>query len=645
LCRPLSLDPPNAQPPPLPALAPPKKQKTHQPHAQHQQILESVIKFKWGALPTEQREGIKTWLSNLIIAACADEAIFRAQSTFVKKLDVALVQVLKHDWPARWPSFVPDLVAASKTSEPLCENSMVILRLLSEEVFDFSRGELTQAKARALKQSLNQQFALIHDLCLFVLSNTRRPELVRATLAALAAYLSWVPAGYIFEGSVVRHLLALFPQAAFRNAALQCLTEVAGLSLGPEADAPFVSLYGAFMAQLAQILPPGTDIAAAYDRGTDEQQAFVQNLALFLTAFLRAHLRALEAAPAPEVRQALLAGLDLLVAVSYVDDTEVFKTCLEYWNYFVPDVYASVSIGGGAAGGGGGGASGGGGGGASGGGGGGAAGGAAFAFAAAANGNGGSAPNGNGSGPPAGAARRQLYAATLSKLRALMIARMAKPEEVIVVEDESGAIVRETMKDNDVLAQYRSMRETLIYLAHLDHEDTEAQMLERLRGQLAGGPGSWTWQGLNTLCWAIGSVSGSMGEDQENRFLVTVIRDLLNLCEVTRGKDNKAVIASNIMWVFWSRRLFAVARPGNGGVGFAVGPKEIFFVAPETDDAHAPTDDKRKIRKIRNQHHQNKKQVRRRPVPQVPPRPLEVPQDGRQQAVRVHARDAPGRAG
>lgn len=38
-------------------------------------------------------------------------------------------------------------------------------------------------------------------------------------------------------------------------------------------------------------------------------------------------------------------------------------------------------------------------------------------------------------------------------------------------------------------------------------------------------------------------------EEQENRFLVTVIRDLLNLCEVTRGKDNKAVIASNIMCV------------------------------------------------------------------------------------------------
>lgn len=58
----------------------------------------------------------------------------------------------------------------------------------------------------------------------------------------------------------------------------------------------------------------------------------------------------------------------------------------------------------------------------------------------------------------------------------------------------------------------------------------------------------WAWNTLNTLCWAIGSISGSMVEEQENRFLVTVIRDLLNLCEIMRGKDNKAVIASNIMY-------------------------------------------------------------------------------------------------
>lgn len=51
--------------------------------------------------------------------------------------------------------------------------------------------------------------------------------------------------------------------------------------------------------------------------------------------------------------------------------------------------------------------------------------------------------------------RRQLYASPLSKLRMLMICRMAKPEEVLIVEDENGNIVRETMKDNDVLVQYK----------------------------------------------------------------------------------------------------------------------------------------------------------------------------------------------
>jgi exportin-1 len=124
---------------------------------------------------------------------------------------------------------------------------------------------------------------------------------------------------------------------------------------------------------------------------------------------------------------------------------------------------------------------------------------------------------------------------------------MAKPEEVLIVEDENGNIVRETMKDNDVLVQYKIMRETLIYLSHLDHDDTEKQMLRKLNKQLSGE--EWAWNNLNTLCWAIGSISGSMAEDQENRFLVMVIRDLLNLCEITKGKDNKAVIASNIMYV------------------------------------------------------------------------------------------------
>lgn len=56
--------------------------------------------------------------------------------------------------------------------------------------------------------------------------------------------------------------------------------------------------------------------------------------------------------------------------------------------------------------------------------------------------------------------------------------------QVIVVEDENGNIVRETMKDTDTLARYKTMHETLVYLSHFDHDDTENQMLTKLHLQV-----------------------------------------------------------------------------------------------------------------------------------------------------------------
>ncbi|KAF9624497.1 hypothetical protein IFM89_011540 [Coptis chinensis] len=438
------------------------------------QVLEGVIKYRWNALPVEQRDGMKNYISDVIVQLSSNEASFRRERLYVNKLNIILVQILKHEWPARWRSFIPDLVSAAKASETICENCMAILKLLSEEVFDFSRGEMTQQKIKELKQSLNSEFQLIHELCLYVLSASQRTELIRATLATLHAFLSWIPLGYIFESILLETLLKLFPVASYRNLTLQCLTE--------------------------SILPPGTNIPDAYANGTGEEQA---------------HIRVLESTSDNKAVQ--LMGLEYLIGISYVDDTEVFKVCLDYWNSLVLELFeANHSL---------------------------------DNPAAAVSAMGLQVPlfSGMVDGGSQISQRRQLYAGPMSKLRMLMICRMAKPEEVLIVEDENGNIVRETLKDNDVLVQYKIMRETLIYLAHLDHEDTEQQMLKKLNKQLNGE--DWSWNNLNTLCWAIGSISGSMMEEQENRFLVMVIRDLLNLCEITKGKDNKAVIASNIMYV------------------------------------------------------------------------------------------------
>ena len=47
------------------------------------------------------------------------------------------------------------------------------------------------------------------------------------------------------------------------------------------------------------------------------------------------------------------------------------------------------------------------------------------------------------------------------QVRLLMVSRMAKPEEVLVVENDQGEVVREFMKDTDSINLYKNMRETL----------------------------------------------------------------------------------------------------------------------------------------------------------------------------------------
>lgn len=78
-----------------------------------------------------------------------------------------------------------------------------------------------------------------------------------------------------------------------------------------------------------------------------------------------------------------------------------------------------------------------------------------------------------------------------------MISRMAKPEEVLIVENENGEVVREFMKDTDTIALYKSMRETLVYLTHLDYHDTESIMTAKLQNQVNGS--EWSWKNLNSV--------------------------------------------------------------------------------------------------------------------------------------------------
>lgn len=85
-------------------------------------------------------------------------------------------------------------------------NNMAILRLLSEEVFDFGTG-LTSARAVQLKQQFCYQFEEVYRLCHEILENSDNAQLIYATLSTLHGFLDWVPVGYVFENNLIELIL------------------------------------------------------------------------------------------------------------------------------------------------------------------------------------------------------------------------------------------------------------------------------------------------------------------------------------------------------------------------------------------------------------------------------------------------------
>jgi exportin-1 len=381
---------------------------------------------------------------------------------------------------------------------------MTILKLLSEEVFDFSKDQLTEQKTNALKERLHVEFSEIFKLCQFVLAKSTHVPLLTVTLQTLLRFLSWIPLGFIFETDLIETLVTKFLAASvFRNDTLSCLSEIAQFRDVPAQYEPiYVQMYMGVLHEIGKVLLPGASFAQIYDH----DDVFVQRLAIFFTSFFRNHFTVVEnqiKTPGDEAHQALLAGFTYLVALAEVEDDQVFKICLEYYSAFTKELHLSSQ-------------------------------GQVRTLAGFSN----SSPSSR---------RHDLISPVMNRVRNVMICKMVKPSEVLIVEDENGEIVRETTKDTEALSQYKTMHETLVYLTHLNCDDTETIMLQKLTAQVEGT--EWSWNNLNTLCWAIGSISGAMSEENEKQFLVTVIKDLLGLCELKRGKDNKAVVASNIMYV------------------------------------------------------------------------------------------------
>lgn len=101
-----------------------------------------MVQSRWKILPEEQKMGIRSYIITLVLRLSEDEALSQQNQHLLTKLNSTLVSIVKQEWTTSWQQFIPDICNSAKDSQPKCENTLNILKLLSEEVFDFSKNTI-----------------------------------------------------------------------------------------------------------------------------------------------------------------------------------------------------------------------------------------------------------------------------------------------------------------------------------------------------------------------------------------------------------------------------------------------------------------------------------------------------------------------
>ena len=215
-------------------------------------------------------------LSKLIVRVRSDPTNYRnpQNKVLIRKLNTTLIAIVKQDWTADWTDFVNQMCTSALTNETLCENNLILLRLLSEDIFDFGKDTMTEAKRISLKQRYHENFSQVFNLCLQIFKSfAANPSstkvsipLVQTTLHTFESFLSWIPLGYIFETPLLELLsVKLIGNRQLQEGVLSCLSQVASLQLTSEEEARYTKpLCNTFIAIEAALTPVLAKVTSLY---------------------------------------------------------------------------------------------------------------------------------------------------------------------------------------------------------------------------------------------------------------------------------------------------------------------------------------------------------------------------------------------
>lgn len=470
------------------------------------QILEETVKSKWVLFSEDRKAKMRQYVFSTVV-----ERASMPSDIILRKFNAVLIEIVKKDWPKKWPSFITDLIAVSQsTSMQVSMNSLVILKSINEQVFIVD-DEITTARKMLLRRALKQEYFTIFHFISMILEYSETQEiddmLLESCLSAFKSFCRSMPPEFVFSTKIVDYILGHL-NSPHSVAAIDCLLEIVELKKTNEESNLFDrtaeivelerqkitlihrELLGFFKMYLGKFESYGeaSKIHLAYRKMEEPEKMFVRKYARIFSSMYSNWIYELNL---EHVRQ----GLGYLVQLTKIDDPGLFKETFPTWAKIIYEMYSEYPL----------------------------------------------------RIPTSKPLKRNSFSHIFEAMLPVFVSNMPRPEEVFIIVNDLGEIVKDRKIETVEIDFYKKMKSNMFYLSYCIEDymvDFFVKQVERFIST-----GNFDHDLLNKVCWAIGSMSNALEESVEREFFVSIIKNLLSMCEIRNTKEEKAIIASNIMFI------------------------------------------------------------------------------------------------
>lgn len=461
------------------------------------------------------------------------------KKSLLSKANSILVEIIKKEWNNSWSNAISDIVQSSYQSQDICENNLLILKELSEDIFDFSKNSIVANQVNQLKDNFGREFASVYNVCNFVAKSylenpsTIKSSLISACLQTLHSFLSWIPISYVLLTNLIESVLIPFlGTKKYLLVTLKCFEEVFGVELPSEpsevASHCREQMFIAFNMLISKL---SVHYSSSKDLELERKvikktkvlkdltffEMFCQNLSLCFLAFYKIHFDWLidlsdESGHENEIYASLNEGLAYMANMVSVKESSTFKTALEFWLFVTSYLINHAPV-----------------------------------------------LNGRVEYSKYDTVSKLVHSPSLSSAICQLVLRTPKPDEVLIYIDDDGIPKAETLKNTEASLLYETCKEIFVNFAGLNATKLKDILMFKLDLQIQHT--EWSYNNISAFCYSCGCIADSLDFSSEREFYTTVVRALLFFVANKSDTQTKAVLAANIMHIVSKYRRFLIHNP------------------------------------------------------------------------------------